>query len=185
MGTHYEGTTAERRALDAYIKLSRAANVVEARINGHLGDVGLTISQFGVLEAIHHLGPLHQGELATKILKTSGNLTLVIENLVKRGLVERCRAEHDRRFVLVSLTTAGRRLIGDLFPRHVERVEEAFGALGADEQETLARLCRKLGKGVADPDPHASDGDPEPVAPADTTQEAPRRTDPPRTENSP
>lgn len=145
MSTHYRGSLTERRALDAYIKLARAAGAAEGRINRHLGDVGLTISQFGVLEALHHLGPLNQGQLATKLLKSSGNLTLVVDNLVKRGLVERSRHPDDRRVVTVALLPAGERLIAGLFPRHVERVVEAFACLGPEEQETLARLCRKLG----------------------------------------
>lgn len=145
MGTKHQGTASERRALDAYIKLSRAANAVEARINRHLTDAGLSISQFGVLEALYHLGPLHQGDLAEKILKTNGNLTLVVENLVKRGLVERQRDERDRRYVRILLTDAGRDLILQIFPRHVARVEAAFCPLDAEEQKTLARLCRKLG----------------------------------------
>ena len=145
MGTRYEGTASDRRALDAYIKLSRAANAVEARINRPLADVGLSISQFGVLEALFHLGPLHQGDLADKILKTSGNLTVVLQNLEDRDLVTRERDPADRRYVRITITEQGRRLIGEIFPTHVARVGAAFGALDAAEQETLARLCRKLG----------------------------------------
>ena len=145
MGTHYEGTQAEKDALDVYIKLSRASGAVEARINCHLKDYGLTPSQFGVLEALYHLGPLHQHELASKILKSSGNLTLVIDNLVKRGLVERERDETDRRCVTVFLTETGNQLINDIFPLHVERVVDVIGVLPPKEQHQLGMLCRKLG----------------------------------------
>ena len=145
MGTHYQGTQVEKDALDVYIKLSRASGAVEARINRHLKDYGLTPSQFGVLEALYHLGPLHQHELATKILKSSGNLTLVIDNLVKRGLVERERDETDRRCVTVCLTEVGDQLINDIFPRHVERVVDVIGVLAPKEQHQLGMLCRKLG----------------------------------------
>jgi MarR family 2-MHQ and catechol resistance regulon transcriptional repressor len=145
MGTHYQGTKLEKDALEVYIKLSRAAESVEARINRHLKNHGLTFSQFGVLEAVYHLGPLHQHELAAKILKSSGNLTLVIDNLVKRGLVKRERDETDRRCITVCLTEAGRQLIGDIFPRHVGHVLDAIGVLTPEEQHQLAVLCRKLG----------------------------------------
>ena len=145
MSTHYQGSARERRALDSYIKLSRAAAAVEARVNRHLGDHGLTISQFGVLEALFHLGPLSQGQLAAKILKSSGNLTLVVDNLVKRGLVERRRDATDRRVVKVALERAGRRLISELFPHHVERVVAAFASLSSQQQTDLATLCRHLG----------------------------------------
>jgi MarR family 2-MHQ and catechol resistance regulon transcriptional repressor len=145
MGTHYQGTKLEKDALDVYIKLSRAAEAVESRINGHLKDYRLTSSQFGVLEALYHLGPLHPYELAVKILKSSGNLTLVIDNLVKRGLVERVREETDRRYITICLTEAGHQLISSIFPRHVGHVLDAIGVLTPEEQHQLASLCRKLG----------------------------------------
>lgn len=153
MGTHYPGSAEERRALDAYIKLTRASTAVEKAINRHLADADLTISQFGVLEALHHLGPLQLGQLADKILKSGGNLTLVVDNLCKRGLVERGRDPADRRVVIVHLTERGRELIGALFPRHVTRVVEAFGTLEPGEQETLGRLCRTLGLAQRDDAP--------------------------------
>ena len=148
MGTHYQGTAKQERALDVYIKLSRAADAVTTRINHHLKAADLTISQFGVLEALYHLGPLQPSHLAIKILKSGGNLTLVITNLVKRGLVERQRREDDRRCIEIHLTEAGRTLIDDLFPRHVDIVEREINVLSAAEQEQLAVLCRKLGLGA-------------------------------------
>lgn len=147
MATHYSGTTNEKRALDAYIKLSRAADAVTARINQPLGELGLTISQFGILEALYHLGPLHQNELADKILKTSGNITHVVDNLEKRGLVERKRDTADRRYITVHLLAKGEQLIADFFPDHVERVVAEFSILTDEEQEQLAALSKKLGIG--------------------------------------
>jgi MarR family transcriptional regulator, 2-MHQ and catechol-resistance regulon repressor len=145
MSTHYQGTPAEESALDVYIKLMRAAEVVNLRINRHLKSSQLTISQFGVLEAIYHLGPMHQNQLAAKILKTGGNLTLVIDNLVKRGLVRREQDPQDRRCFSIHLTETGRDLVRDLFARHVPVVVETIGVLSLEEQAQLAALCRKLG----------------------------------------
>ena len=82
----------------------------------HLASVRLSPSQFSVLEMLHHLGPLHQNELASKMLKSNANLTFVIDNLVKRGLVCRARDVADRRFIVVRLTDDGARLIQDIFP---------------------------------------------------------------------
>ena len=152
MGTHYPGTPTEKSALEVYIKLSRAAEAVNTRINQHLKAENLTVSQFGVLEAIYHLGPMHQNRLAEKILKSTGNLTLVIDNLEKRGLVTRKRDPEDRRCITIDLTNSGRKLIEQLFPRHVAIVVKEIGALTRAEQTQLAALCRKLGlaKLVAD-----------------------------------
>ena len=76
-------------------------------LNRPLAEAGLTESQFGVLEALLHLGPLHQRELAEKILRTNGNVTLVVDHLEKRGLVRRERGSADRRYIKVHLTDAG------------------------------------------------------------------------------
>jgi MarR family 2-MHQ and catechol resistance regulon transcriptional repressor len=145
MGSHYQGTPDEIRALEAYIKLSRSSEAVEGQINAHLKEYGLTTSQFGVLEALYHLGSMPTGQLGEKILKSSGNMTLVIDNLVKRKLVRRQRREDDRRCVEISLTRKGRDLVESILPAHVQRVVTAFGALTPAEQTQLAELCRKLG----------------------------------------
>ena len=72
MGTHYQGTKAEVRALDAYIKLLRASDSIVGRLGQNLrAEDELTLSQFGVLEALLHLGPMCQRDLGAKILKSS------------------------------------------------------------------------------------------------------------------
>ena len=97
MGTHYQGTKAEKIALCAHINLIRAAESVMSRIEHIFSQCGLTESQFGVLEVLLHLGPLCQRELGQKILKSSGNITMVVDNLEKQGLVLRQRDNRDRR----------------------------------------------------------------------------------------
>lgn len=146
MGTHYPGTAEERLALNVYIKLSRAAETVSGLINGHLQAHRLTISQFGVLEALQHLGPLQTSELGTKILKSSGNMTLVIDNLEKRGLVRRERGLKDRRCIEIHLTAEGENLVKTIMPDHVAGIAKTVGVLNKAEQEQLAALCKKLGR---------------------------------------
>jgi MarR family 2-MHQ and catechol resistance regulon transcriptional repressor len=143
--SHYKGTKDEVRALGTFVKLVRAAESVTARIHRHLIDAGLTVSQFGVLEALFHVGPLSQAELAKKILRSTGNITMVIDNLEKRGLVTRERHKDDRRYYSVQLTGEGRKLIGTIFPRHAAKIVEEMRVLSSAEQETLGNLCRKLG----------------------------------------
>jgi MarR family 2-MHQ and catechol resistance regulon transcriptional repressor len=146
MPTHYKGPAEEVLALDTFIKLVRAAESLGARLQqcGTLED--LTGSQFGVLETLYHLGPLSAGELSTKLLKSGGNITLVIDNLEKHGLVQRERDPDDRRIIIVSLTPSGREVISHIFPRHVAAIVAEMNCLTSEEQKTLGRLCRKLGK---------------------------------------
>src|SRR5882762_5072328 len=112
MSSHYDGTPGEIVALDAFIKLSRSVNAVQGRLLPTLSkDFGLTESQFGVIEALFHLGPLPQGELCRKILRSGSNVTTVVDNLERDGLVRRERDETDRRIQVVHLTDAGRELL--------------------------------------------------------------------------
>lgn len=145
MPNRYAGTEEERGALDAYVKLWRAAHAVEVAANRHLSEHNLTISQFGVLEALYHLGPLSQRQLADKILRSSGNLTMVIDNLERDGLVSRERVPTDRRVMSVTLTAKGQQLIGRVLPEHVANIRNIFRLMPADAVATLTTLTRTLG----------------------------------------
>jgi len=92
------------------------------------------------------MGPLRLGQIAEKVLKSEGNITTVVDNLERAGLVKRERSVKDRRAVTVSLTEEGRRLISEVIPPHIQAIVEAMEILTPEEQETLGRLCRKLGK---------------------------------------
>lgn len=151
MPTHHTGPAAERLALDAYIKLARATAAVDAVINRPLAEHGLTVSQFGVLEALWHLGPLGHGAIGRKILKSSGNVTTVIDNLCRLGLVTREEDPSDRRVRRVVLTAEGRRRVERVLPDHVRRVTAAFACLSPEEQSVLADLLRRLGHANAAP----------------------------------
>ena len=88
--------------------------------------------------------------IAHKILKTGGNLTLVVKNLEKRGLVQRKQSADDRRYFSLQLTAKGKRLITEIFPKQAARITEVFEALTPDEQVELARLTKKLGLSTTD-----------------------------------
>lgn len=144
MGTRHRGAIEEINALNAFIKLQRAAESVSTRIHTAL-PTGLTITQFSVLEALFHIGPLCQGELAEKLLRSGGNLTLVVDNLEKAGYVLRERDPADRRFVVVKLTESGQTFISGIFPGVVANVTREMSALSSTELMDLSRLCKKIG----------------------------------------
>lgn len=145
MGTHYRGSEEEKLTLNAFIKLMRATESLNARLNKHLSDNGLTTSQFGVMEALLHLGPLNQRALGEKLLKSGGNITMVIDNLEKNRWVERKRDPSDRRSVLIHLTTEGEKFIQSFFPQHLEKIKAEFSVLTDGEKKKLGEICKKLG----------------------------------------
>ena len=146
MPTHYKGNDEQVLALDTYIKLTRASNSLENRLMRTAALKDITPSQFGVLEALLHLGPMSQSEIGGKLLKSGGNITLIIDNLEKCGLVDRQTDARDRRVTTVSLTAKGKELIDQIFPEQVEAIVKEFGVLTAEEQKTLGSLCKKLGR---------------------------------------
>jgi MarR family 2-MHQ and catechol resistance regulon transcriptional repressor len=70
-----------------------------------------------------------------------------VDNLEKRGLVERVRNTEDRRYITVHLTEEGKKLMKRVFPRHAKAIAEEFAVLSPDEQTMLSSLCKKLGLG--------------------------------------
>jgi MarR family transcriptional regulator, 2-MHQ and catechol-resistance regulon repressor len=136
-------------AIRAYVKLMRASRSVAGRVEPLVGAEGLTLTQLGVLEGILHKGPMTHRELGRKVLTSAGNMTDVVDKLEARGLVRRVRAAADRRQVRVELTTAGRILIEELFPRHALDIARAMAGLEAEELRQLGELLRKLGIAAA------------------------------------
>lgn len=131
-------------SLKCFVQLLRSSEQLSNEVHKHLHQYGLTVSQFGVLEALYHLGPLSQKELAQKILKTSGNLTTVITNLERETLVTRKRSSDDRRYYSVQLTQKGEKLLDVIFPLHAKRIATQMKTLSQSEQITLGNLCKKL-----------------------------------------
>ena len=136
----------QRLALNTYIRLLRAANGARNFAARYLGDSGLTLTQFAVLEALYHLGPMSLTDIARKILTTGGNLTMVVGNLEKCGLARRQQSPEDGRVQIAVLTPKGKQLMRRIFPVHASGITQFLQVLTPEEQKTLGELCRKLAK---------------------------------------
>jgi MarR family 2-MHQ and catechol resistance regulon transcriptional repressor len=145
MGTNYKGSKKTIDALNSYIKLIRSAESLSSKLSLMLSDYGLTESQFGALDSLYHLGPMKQKEIGKKILKSGGNITMVINNLEKRGMVERRKGEKDKRQFIIHLTSKGRKSFQELLPYITKKIKKHFEILDKDEQKELQRLCKIVG----------------------------------------
>ncbi len=137
-------------SLKLYVVLSRASEALHAHTKSDIESHGLTQTEFAILEALFHKGPMLLGEVQKKILVSSGGITFLIDKLVQRGLVQRRLCESDRRARYAELTDAGRELIARIFPGHAEVIRRAVSGLTPAEQQTLAELLKKLGRSAAD-----------------------------------
>ena len=136
---------ATRRALKLFVVLSRACASVGDRARKDILRHDLSVSEFGVLELLWHKGRQPLGEVAERILLTTGSVTGIIDQLVKKGLVERKSCHSDRRVIFADLTPAGKIRISSIFPEHAACIAQAVAGLSAEEQEVAITLLKKLG----------------------------------------
>jgi MarR family 2-MHQ and catechol resistance regulon transcriptional repressor len=118
----------------------------------NLSRTGLGDSDFRVLEALLHKGPLPVNTIGPKVWLTPGSISVAVDRLEKTALVKRTNTD-DRRVRLVELTAKGRALITETFRAHAAAMEEAAGVLSKEERRMLLRLLKKLGKGGEDESP--------------------------------
>ncbi len=111
--------------------------------------LGLGYSDFGVLEILLHKGPTPVNTIGAKINLTSGSISVAVDRLEERGLVERRSDPDDRRTRVVHLTAHGRKLIEEAFASHAAAMETATSALTGEERRQALALLRKLGLGAA------------------------------------
>lgn len=111
-----------------------------------IGHTGLNITDFMILEALLHKGPLPINEIGKKILLTSGSMTAAANRLMKRGLIERVQDPADGRRFYLHLTKKGLKLISSAYRNHSKSLNEVFGCLDERERDEFVRLLKKVGR---------------------------------------
>lgn len=104
----------------------------------------LTLTQFGVMETLYNKGNLRIQDLIDKLLSTSGNMTVVIRNMVRDGYIFKVPDEQDKRAYLIGLTPLGRKTIENILPEHYENIGTIFSVLTEEEQICLAQILKKF-----------------------------------------
>ncbi|SUO79248.1 MarR family winged helix-turn-helix transcriptional regulator [Streptococcus equinus] len=131
-------------SVKAMVVMRKAYRTIDAKTSESFKEDDLTPTQFSVLDVLYSKGPMKIGELMESILATSGNMTVVIRNMEKKGWVTRHTCPDDKRAYLVTLTDAGRQVIERALSLHIEKIEETFSVLTEEEQEELIRLLKKF-----------------------------------------
>jgi MarR family 2-MHQ and catechol resistance regulon transcriptional repressor len=141
------GTDGDRAAtLQLVIALGRALQALERAVRPHLMQSGLSLTEFAVLEVLYHKEALRLGDIRDRILVTGASTTYVVKKLEERGLMRRRACAEDSRVVFGELTAKGRALIDDVFPAHVERLQEAMAGLSVSQKREASRLLRALSR---------------------------------------
>jgi len=136
---------ASTATLRLWVIMSRAHAAIAAHASADVGRHGLTLAEFGILEALYHRGPMLLGEVQRRILVSSGGITFLVDRLTVKGLVERRTCQADRRARYAALTPAGTALVAKIFPEHAALLTQVMEGLTVNEQVAAADLLRALG----------------------------------------
>jgi MarR family 2-MHQ and catechol resistance regulon transcriptional repressor len=133
-----------------WVVLARCHHALSQLVERDIAGLGLCITDFMVLEALLHKGPLTVSEIQAKVLLASGSMTAAVDRLESRGLALRKATAEDRRVRRIELTPAGRSLIAEVFAAHASRLEDAMAVLDAEEKQHVYDGLKKLGRSVAE-----------------------------------
>ena len=129
-----------------FLVLWKATRAAQGYAEKSISKLEMCASDFAVLEALLHKGPLPVNEIGKKVMLTSGSITVAVDRLEAKGLVERRAHGTDRRAKIVHLTKEGRKLITRAYAEHAADMERlALASLTRKERETLIGLLKKFG----------------------------------------
>jgi len=136
--------------------MNRTAGRLREHLHHQVENHGLSLTEFGVLEALLHKGPLTHGTIAERVLLASSSITYVVDKLEERGLLRRRRSEEDRRVKLAELTPEGRATIEAAFSEHAALLDDLMADLRLDEKRTAASVLRRVERRAAEHDASSS-----------------------------
>jgi MarR family 2-MHQ and catechol resistance regulon transcriptional repressor len=144
MATHYGQKAA--LSMKTWMQVFRTYNKIRAKELVYIQSFDLTMPQFQVLEVLYHKGDLNIGSITKLTMSTPGNITVVVKNLKRDGLIVSLQDENDKRASILTITQKGKAIIEKVFPQHAKNFETYFNVLNNEELETLYTLLNKLQK---------------------------------------
>ncbi len=133
-------------ALRLWVIMNRAQSAVQAHVAADVSRHGLTLAEFGILEALYHRGPMLLGEVQRRILVSSGGITFLVDRLTAKGLVERRACDSDRRARYAALTDQGRELVVRMFPVHARELARVMSGVSVEDQQAATTILKAMGR---------------------------------------
>ncbi len=144
-------TDINAESVHVWLVMTKAMQALGRRLSRQLQTMGLADTDFRVLEALLHKGPLPVNVIGPKVHLNPGSISVAVDRLHTRGLVLRIEDETDRRVRTVSLTPTGRRIIAEAYQQHAALIHELFAPLTPPEKAELERLLKTLGRAAETP----------------------------------
>lgn len=136
-------------ALRLWVIMNRAQSAVNVHAAADVARHGLTLAEFGILEALYHRGPMLLGEVQKRVLVSSGGITFLVDRLTVKGLVERRACDSDRRARYAALTERGRELMVRIFPEHARELARVMAGVSLGEQQVATAILKTMGRAAA------------------------------------
>ena len=133
-------------AVHAWLVMMKAMQAITRYGLANLEETDLGLSDFAVLEALLHKGPLPVNVIGAKVNLTPGSISVAVDRLVAKGLVSRAESSQDRRVRSVALTLRGKSVIKPIFRAHAATMEKVFSGLSRDEMRQLEQQLKRIGK---------------------------------------
>jgi MarR family transcriptional regulator, 2-MHQ and catechol-resistance regulon repressor len=133
-------------AVHAWLVMMKAMQAITRYALANFEETGLGLSDFAVLEALLHKGPLPVNVIGPKVNLTPGSISVAVDRLVAKGLVSRAESSQDRRVRVVALTPRGKSVIIPVFRAHAATMEKVFSGLSRDEMRQLEQQLKRIGK---------------------------------------
>ena len=136
--------------LKLMIIITKLIKSIDMAITPQISSIGLTGTQFVVLEALLNKGPLTINEIIERTVSSSGNIGLVIKNLERSELIRKKINDKDRRSRTIELTEKGRGIISEFFPEHVKTINNIFSGMNEKEKIELTELIKGLSLSIGE-----------------------------------
>lgn len=142
-------TRVAQRTDHVWLVMLKAMRALTKYATADIAETGLGLSDFGVLELLLHKGPMPVNALGPMVDLTPGSISIAVDRLVAKGLVNRIESAKDRRVRIVALTSRGKDLIASAFREHSGHMKKVFSELSLDELRSLEVALKKVGKRAA------------------------------------
>jgi len=123
--------------VEVFDALQQSAMITAREVYRFLPRYNLSVSQFRTLETLYNQGPLCQKDIGEHIVKSTGNMTTVIDGLEKKSLARRVRDKNDHRRYNIELTPEGEKLVKKILPEQTKAIKQAMGSISKMDMEQL------------------------------------------------
>jgi MarR family 2-MHQ and catechol resistance regulon transcriptional repressor len=134
------------RDLKTLTILYRSVNAITNVIKTDVGQYGLNVTEFGVLEALYHKGTLSVQAIVDKVLIANSSMSYVLSKLEDKALIKKEKSSQDKRQFNISITSKGQSILDEMYPKHVQSLRQRLDVLTTKEENELQRLLKKVGK---------------------------------------